>query len=337
MEKYETETGGFKSLGEFLVATRKHCDGERMDSRLKVMTEGIDTAGGVLVPPKLSEEIFHVALEDAIVRPRAIVLPVGTDTLDIPRLVDSDRSTNIFGGVTFSWLKEAADKIAGVGDPKLGQIKLSVHEGVASCWVSNRLEDDVKNFGEFIKIAFGRAVAFYEDVYYIWGNGNGQPLGIIPSGAMTVPTRTAMAKVDISDIGKMGMRFLPGSWKNAVWLISQSVLGEWVEMQAAAANSASVLNLAEMICLGRPVIVSEKCSPMGTKGDIILADFSHYVIGDKELIISASRHVPDYWQKNMTFWKLVIRVDGRPTLDKPITPYKGADTVSAFVTLDTTS
>lgn len=337
MEKYDTETGGFNSLGEFLVATRKHCDGEQMDSRLKVMTEGIDTAGGVLVPPKLADEVFHVALEEAIVRPRAIVLPVSTDTLDIPRLVDSDRSANIFGGVTFSWLKEAADKIAGVGDPKLGQIKLSVHEGVASCWVSNRLEDDVKNFGEFIKIAFGRAVAFYEDVYYIWGNGNGQPLGIVPSGAMVVPSRTAMNKVDISDIGKMAMRFLPGSWKNAVWLISQSVLGEWVEMQAAAANSASVLNLAEMICLGRPVLVSEKCSPMGTKGDIILADFSHYVIGDRELIISASRHVPDYWQKNMTFWKLVLRVDARPTLNQSITPYKGADKLSAFVTLDTTS
>ena len=337
MEKYETETGGFKSLGEFLVAARKHCGGERMDNRLKVMTEGVDSAGGVLVPPKMSEEIFHVALEEAIVRPRAIVLPVSSDTLDIPRLVDSDRSTNIFGGVTFSWLEEVADKAAGVGDPKLGQTKLSVHEGVASCWVSNRLEDDVKNFGKFMKIAFGRAVAFYEDVYYIWGNGNGQPLGIVPSNAMVAPSRTAMVKVDISDIGLLAKRLLPGSWKNAVWLISQSVLGEWVEMQAAAANSASVLNLAEMICLGRPVIVSEKCSPMGTKGDIILADFSHYVIGDRELVISASRHVPNYWQKNMTFWKLWIRVDGRPTLEQPITPYKGADSVSAFVTLDTTS
>jgi len=337
MEKYKTETGGYESLGEFLVAVRKHCDGEHVDSRLKVMTEGIDTAGGVLAPEKWSEEIFHVALEEAIVRPRAIVLPVGSDTLNIPRLVDSDRSSSIFGGVTFKWLEETADKAADVGDPKLGQIKLSVHEGVASCWVSNRLEDDVKNFGKFMKTAFGRAVAFYEDVYYIWGNGNGQPLGILPSGAMAVPLRNAMGKVDIPDIGSMAMHFLPGSWKNAVWLISQSVLGEWVEMQAAAANSASVLNLAEMICLGRPIIVSEKCSPMGTKGDIILADFSHYVIGDRELIISASRHVPDYWQKNTTFWKLWIRVDGRPTLDQPITPYKGADTVSAFVTLDTTS
>lgn len=336
------KTGGFNSLGEFLVAVRKFCTGEHHDTRLadlkaKTMTEGVDSGGGFTIPEQHADVIFNVALEDAIVRPRAIVLPMGTDILDIPFLVDSDRSASIFGGITFKWIEEAADKSSYTSEPKLGEIKLSAKEGIACGWVSNQLEDDVKNFENFFKLAFGKAVAFYEDAFYIWGNGVGQPLGIMNSGAMLVPARTTPGLVNIADIGILARRLLPGSWKNAVWLINQDVLAQWVDMQATAANVSSVLNLAERRCLGCDVIPTEKCSPLGTSGDIILADFSHYVIGDRSLIISASRHVPNYWQLNKTFWKLEIRVDGQPGFNTPITPYKGTNTLSAFVTLDTTS
>lgn len=337
MERYKEETGGYQSLGEFLVAARKHCCGDHFDGRLKVMTEGVDSAGGVLVPPMWVDEVFHAALEEGIVRRRAIVLPTKSDKLQIPRFVETDRSASIFGGIRFYWLKETGDKADVAADPKVGLLELNAHEGVASFYVSNRLEDDVKAFEKFVKVALGRAVAFYEDAAFIWGTGGGQPLGIVPSGAMIVVARTAFGKVDISDVGNLAERLLPGSWKNAVWLINQTVLREWVNMVAAAANPAAVLDLSQMICLGRPIIVTEKCENMGTKGDFILADFSHYVIGDRELVISASRHVPNYWQRNMTFWKLWIRVDGQPTIQAPLTPYKGAKTVSAFVTLDTTS
>lgn len=337
MDKYETETGGFQSLSEFLIAVRKHCLGELHISRLKVMTEGVDSAGGVIVPPKWADEIFHIALEESIVRRRAVVLPTTSDNIQVPRFVETSRATSLLGGIKFYWIKETEDKGARAEDPALGLMKLNAHEGVATFYVSNNLQSDVPAFEKFMKTALGRAVGFYEDAAYIWGTGVGQPIGIMPSNAILKVSRVAVGKVDISDIGNLAERLLPASHQKAVWLINQTVLTEWFNMVAVAANVAAVIDLAKMLCLGKPIIVTEKCASLGTEGDIILADFSHYLIGDRELVISASQHVPNYWQRNMTFWKLVIRVDGQPTYEQPMTPYKGAKTISAFVTLKSTS
>jgi hypothetical protein len=78
---YKEKNGGFSSLGEFLVKVRKACDGEGSpDSRLISshiektaghMETGEDSQGGFMVPEQFADEIMHVALEDAIVRPRA--------------------------------------------------------------------------------------------------------------------------------------------------------------------------------------------------------------------------------------------------------------------------
>ena len=148
-------TGGFSSLGEYLVAVRKYRDGDRRDSRIrdleqKALTEGTDSEGGFTVPEYWANEIYHAALEESIVRSRAIVLPMTSDTLNVPVLVDSNRSTNIFGGITLTWLEEAEEKSTSAGDPTLGNVKLVAHDGVAFCWVQNLLDDDVRSLESFI-------------------------------------------------------------------------------------------------------------------------------------------------------------------------------------------
>lgn len=352
MDRNHHLTGGFSSLGEFAVTVRKVIDGDIpysgkldrwQDYCRKTMTEATDSQGGYLVPEKWANEIYSAALEDSIVRSRAIVQPMTTDTLNIPILVDSNRSSNIFGGITFKWLEEAAEKAEEASDPKLGEIKLTAHKGAAITFVSNELEDDVNNFGNFIKLAFGKAVRFYEDDYFIYGSGVGQPLGIMQSSFLITETRAALNAINIPDIGNMATRLLPGSWPTAIWLINQSVLDQWVEMQAAAANSASVINLADMRCLGAPIVVTEKCAAMGTTGDIILADFAKgYVIGDRSMEIAGSRQFnyssgTQGWLKDTTCWRIVLRVDGQPVLSTPITPKRGGDTLSSFVALTTSS
>jgi len=342
----EKRTGGFRSLGEFLVATRKYLTGETRDSRIdelfrKTMNEGTDSAGGVLVPEKWADQILSAAFENSIVRSRAIRISGDTDTLNVRVLVDSDRSSSLFGGITITWLEEAGEKGAVASDPSLGNLKLTAHEAVAGTFISNSLEADVDKFEQFFLQAFGRAIRFYEDEAFIWGTGSGQPLGIMNSDAMISVTRTANSKIDVADIGNMAERLLPGSWQTAVWLMNQSVLSELVELQASVANSASVIDLANMQILGRPIIVTEKCSAMGATGDIILADFGQYVIFDREIIVASSKHV-NYggsygFLQNETFWKVVLRVDGQPILKAAITPKRGGSTLSPFVCLTTSS
>src|SRR4030042_1929512 len=120
MNKYTDKAGGFKCLGEFLVAVRKWYDGTHMDSRLILgktaghMNEGEDSQGGALVPEQWADEIYHAALEDSIVRKRATVLPASSDSLKVRRFVETNRSTSIFGGINFQGREELADEAAAI-------------------------------------------------------------------------------------------------------------------------------------------------------------------------------------------------------------------------------
>ena len=348
--KYKDKTGGFPSAGEFFVAVRKWYDGTHRDGRLILektaghMTEADDSQGGVLVPEQWADGIYHAALENSIVRSRATVIPASSDSLKVRRLVETDRSSSIFGGVTFEWTKERGDKTAAKSNPILGELELTPHKLIGSLWASNELEDDYGKFGAFMTTTFGQALRFIEDDYFLWGGGAGVPLGALnaANGSLIAVTRNAIGFMNWTDIAHMARRLLPRSWESAVWLINPHVIDELFEATAPAANQATVLDLSARTLWGIPFIVTEKCQAMGTQGDIALCDFGHghYVVADREMRISASRHVEDSsvgWVTDETFWKVVLRVDGQPLLPSPITPYRGAETLSAFVVLTTTS
>lgn len=345
MAKYD-RTGGFTSFGEFLSAVRRACVDGRADARLKTaghMAEAVDSQGGFLVPETWADGIYTAAIENEIVRIRALVFKSKSDSLKLRTLVESTRASTLFGGVTFYWTAEAADKSLSTvkSKPAVGEIELNLHKLVGSLYSSNELMDDYGNFGYFMEQSFGRALRFIEDDVFIWGTGGGQPLGIMNSGALVQVTRTALNRIDITDIGNMAARLLPGCWGNAVWLINQSVLADWANLTAGAANAAAAIDLSTMTCLGLPIIVTEKCSALGTTGDIILADFSQYAISDGGLEIAASREVygsgGSGFLTDETFWRVVLRVDGQPIYNGTITPHLGGAAVGPFVALTTSS
>jgi len=362
----DLKTGGFKSFGEYVATVRKVCLEGHKDSRLDEiqelwlkkrrektaghMEESIDSQGGHLVPEQWADGIYHAALEDAIVRPRATVIPTTTDSLKVRRLVDSDRSSNLFGGITFKWTEERGSKYDAVSKPALGEVELNIHKLVGGCFVSNELEDDYGKFGQFMETAFGQAIRFVEDDAFINGTGGGMPLGILRAGCRTQVTRNAVGLINWTDIANMAKRLLPRSWGSAVWLLNPDVIDELFEATAPAANQATVLDLSNRLLWGIPFIPTEKCQAMGTEGDIILADFSHghYLIADREMRISASRHVNyEYvllqvsetygFITDETFWRVVLRVDGRPLLSTDIAPKRGANDLGMFIVLTTTS
>jgi len=129
-------------------------------------------------------------------------------------------------------------------------------------------------------------------------------------------------------------------------LLNPDAIDELFEATAPAANQATVLDLSNRLLWGIPFIPTEKCQSMGTEGDIILADFGHghYLIADREMRISASREVNKEvltetfgWVTDETFWKIVLRVDGRPLLSADIAPKRGANDLGMFIVLTTTS
>jgi HK97 family phage major capsid protein len=82
------------------------------------------------------------------------------------------------------------------------------------------------------------------------------------------------------------------------------------------------------------VVPIEQCETLGTTGDIMLCDFSQYQAIDKGGMKSdVSIHVQ--FLTDQRVFRFTYRFDGEPVLGSAITPFKGTNTLSHFVKLDT--
>lgn len=366
----EEGNGKFKSFGEFLtsVYTARHFS--KLDERLvyvdsdgriskpkvtdleaekKAMTEGVDSAGGFLVFEEFMPKINQIALEGAIVRNNnPMIIPMKSDTLNIPRIDETSHKEHIRGGVRFDWTAE--EKLKTEVQPAFGNTKLTAYEGAGFTVVSNALlADSAIALAPFIQTCFGEAKQFYEDLAFINGSGVGQPLGFLNSTALVAVTRQAVGAIRWGDIASIWAQILPSSRKRGIWLLNHEVLPELIKM--VAENDAPAKQAGHVIwvnpqqgaagqvpgtILGRPYFESEKVPALGSAYDMGFYDLGFYIIGDRQtLTIDASTHV--YFTSNRTAWRFVIRVAGRPWIESPLTPLNGTKKLSPFVALGATS
>jgi HK97 family phage major capsid protein len=173
-------------------------------------------------------------------------------------------------------------------------------------------------------------------------------LGILNSPALiTVGEEAGQSAASIlyENVQKMWGRCWAPSRKNSVWLINQDaepqLLGMRVHNAAATDFVGGPIYIAEGTAetapypalFGRPVIPVEHCSTVGTVGDIILADFTRYILATRAPSNVVSLHVN--FVEDEALFRFVMRVDGQAIDATPITPLNGTDTKSPFVVLGT--
>jgi HK97 family phage major capsid protein len=322
----------FKSFGEFLRTIRYNTQ----DARLKTgFSEGSDVAGGFTVPEEFLNKLLMDSLEQSVIRGNgATVVPMGRDTMNIPKIVDSSHASTVFGGVVGYWLEEGGTKTP--TQPTFGQIKLIAKKLIGYTYASDELLDDnAVGLSGLISTLFGNALAWYEDDAFINGSGVGQPLGILKSGSLLSLNRTAVTTVGIADLANMVGRLLPGSFGRAVWLANPVVLPKLVQLASTTLVwqpfDQGMAKAPPATVLGRPIYFTEKCAALGSAGDLILADLSYYLIGDRQkMTMATSKDV--MFTTDQTAWRFVERVDGQPWVDAKFQPKNGS-TLSPFVTL----
>ena len=179
-----------------------------------------------------------------------------------------------------------------------------------------------------------------EEYAFLNGTGAGQPLGVIT--AINTPTiavnRAAANAVSYADFANMMERFLPSG--RGVWHISQSLMSDVIQLSGPTGNASYVwaTNAADGIpgtLLGLPVIWTEKVPRVGTTGDVVLADWRYYLLGDRQATTIESTKF-DRWAYDETSWRVVHRVDGQPWMSAPLTYQDGTTSVSPFVVLSST-
>ena len=336
--------GQFKSFGEFLTSIAPGNVNRGVDARLKVLGESQGDQGGFLVPDAFSQQLLSLALEDAVVRPRAFRLPMSSLSLSIPSIVDTTHASNVHGGVRGYWTSESGSYTS--SEPSFGRVTLTAKKLTAYTSAANELLADAAISLEALLLKlFPSALSYFEDDAFINGIGGGQPIGLINSDALiSVAKETGQAATSIvaENIYKMYSRMLPSSRGNAVWIAHPDTLPQIVAMSRSVGTGGSAVMMSNMAgsapasLYGRPLILSEKCQTLGTAGDIYFADLSYYVIGDRQtLSMAASPHVR--FQNDETVWRFTQRVDGRPWLNSALTPRNGSNTLSPFVALATRS
>jgi len=340
----------FGSMSEFMhsISNAAHKDVE-LQRRLGLLKNDLSSVkpsdGGFLIPEILRAELLRTALESAVVRPRARVIPMDSLTVPFPTVDSTSNVSSVFGGVIGYWTEEGATLTE--SQPRFGRVELRANKLTLYTEVPNELLMDARPaLDAFIGDVFPEALAWYEDVAFFIGGGVGEPLGFLNAACTVVPTRSttvAGENVEWIDIVNMYCRMLPQSLNRAVWIVSPEVLPSLLTMTVGAGNAAvwigggnfpSGAELPPMTMLGRPLIVSEKARHIGDQGDINFCDLGFYLVGDRQAM-SARQSEEFRFQSDVTAFRVIERVDGRPWLASAITPQNGGDTLSPFVGLST--
>jgi HK97 family phage major capsid protein len=294
--------------------------------------------GGFLIPEYLRADMLRISLEKAVVRSRARVIPMETLTVPFPMIDSTSNASNVYGGVAAYWTEEAGQLTD--SSPKFGRVKLEAKKLTAYSEVPNELfADSIISLQMLISEIFPEALAWFEDVAFISGTGVGEPLGFLNSPAMVSVAKEPGQAADTivwENLVKMYARMLPSSLGSAVWIANGDTFPELATMSLSVGTGGNAIWLTDgvagppMRILGLPVIFTEKMPTLGDAGDIVLADMSHYLIGDRQAIQADTS--PHYrFQTDMTSMRFISRLDGRPWLQSAITPKTGSNTLSPFV------
>lgn len=335
----------FSSFGEQLMAAyRAAMPGGKVDERLTTraasgLNESTPSDGGFLVQQDFVTELLKRTYETGILASKVKKIPISTNANGMKiNAIDEDSRANgsRWGGVQTYWEGEADEITA--SKPKFRQMELSLKKLTGLCYATDELLQDAAALEAVIRQAFAEEFGFKIDDAILSGSGEGEPLGILNSGAIvTVAKETSQTDtITVENLIKMWNRLWSRSRANAVWYINQELepylytlkIGDKPVYIPAGGLSEKPYGTL----FGRPVVPIEQCSAAGEVGDIILADIGQYLLIDKGGIKSASSiHVRFLYDENV--FRFIYRVDGKPIWTKPLTPYKGSATVSPFVTL----
>ncbi len=346
----------FRSVGEqFAAIARAFSPGGEVDARLHEVRaisglgESVPSAGGYLLQPNFSSEIYSAAFEVGKLARLCRRVPITQgNSLKIPGLDESSRvAGSRHGGVRSYWLDEAAEKTA--SRPTFRTINLELKKAVVLIYSTDELLSDVNALDGYIRTVAANELAFTLDEGILRGSGAGQPLGILNAGCLVSVAAEAgqSSGVILENVNKMWQRLLPSSRPNAVWLVGSGVETQLYQMSLSIGTGGSAVFLPGggasaqpyMTLFGRPIIPCEQCSALNTTGDIVLADFNNgYVLAEKGGVAAdVSIHVRFVYDESV--FRFVMRVDGQPALASAITPYLGGASYSQshFVVLATRS
>lgn len=343
----------WESMGEFLRAVWRAGTGHLVDPRLvrsavSGLNESVASEGGFLVQTDFAATLMAKTFDSTILMNPAgnyagvsrIAVGANSNGVKIPAVNQTSRATGSrWGGVQVYWKEEGGTPTA--SKPEFRMIELVLKKLMGLVYASDESLSDATALESVVMAAFPDEMSFALQDAIINGTGAGQPLGILNSPCLVTITTGSQAATTLTagNLENLYARMWARGIPNSVWLINQDV---WPQLFAAEDTNGNALFLRGGTLdgapfgsiLGRPVVPIEQCASLGTKGDVIFADLSEYLWCDKGgLRADRSMHVK-FLSDEETF-RFIYRGDGKPAWNSALTPYKGNNTQSPFVCVET--
>lgn len=308
------------------------------------LNEAVPSEGGFLVGTDFAPEILQRVYDNSILAGmcRRIGIGAAANGLKMNGVDETSRANGSrHGGVVGYWVEEAGTLTP--SKPKFRQIELNLHKQAVLYYATDELLQDSTALGSVAGPAVSDEIQFKVQDAIVRGDGAGKPLGILNSPALVTITKETGQDADTivaENISKMWARAYASGWANSIWLINQEIMPQLDNLSVAVGTGGQLVymppgGLSDAPygrLKGRPVIAIEQTSALGDVGDIILGDFSQYLLIDKGGVQTASSMHVQFLTDEMVF-RFIYRIDGQSTWNAPLTPYKGAGTLSPFVTL----
>ena len=340
---------GFKSFGEFaqeVVAAGR--DGGATTDRLRfsaaapgtISNEGSGADGGFSVPPAYSQDIFKLSLGEGALLPLTDNTEVSGNSMVFPKTEQTPWGTN---GVRAYWQQEAAAATA--TKMVLSTQVMRLHKLMALVPLTDELLADTSALGSFLPDLIGDSIRWKTNEAILFGNGNGQPLGCINSGAVVVVAKESgqvTQTLDRMNIAKMAARMpFTDSLRSQIWLMNNDAMPFLWTLNSNnqllylpyGAGMGAFQGSPNGTLLGRNVITSQHAPTFSSANDVMLVDLSYYRTITKAGGIQTATSLHLYFDADATALRATFRVDGSPKIAAPITPAKGSNTLSPFAAL----
>jgi len=356
LPKTEDPKAGFKFFSEFAMCVKNAevSKGRNVDKRLdaleiKAAGDGLVERdaeyGGYLIPEEFRNQLLEVAIQRSNIMALAMAIPMATNVVNIPYIAGLDRSSGtLHGGIEFKWLDEVGQKTE--TKPEFGKIQLRLKKCAGLAYASDEIiEDSPVSLEAILTRMFSDALAWQMDNVFINGAGVGRPLGILNAPCLIPVDKEEGQDADTIQFENI-INMYSRMWNktDAIWMANDDTFRQLAAMSLSVGTGGVPVWLPAGgasgkpfdTLMGKPLVFTEHCQTLGDRGDILFADWTQYLIGQRAgaaggMKFASSIHLKfDYDQVAFRF---VFRLDGQPWWPTALTGRYSSITLSPFVTL----
>lgn len=289
-----------------------------------VLSEGVDSEGGYLVPDEFENTLVSGLEEEGSIRSLAHVFTTSNGVHKIP-VVQTKGTAN--------WIDENGSY--GDSDDVFGQEQIDAHKVGTVIKVSEELlNDSAFDLEKYFQEEFARRIGAKEEEAFIVGDGSKKPTGILhTSGGAEVGVTAASDKAITADeVIDLFYSVKAPYRKNAVWVLNDSTVrairklkdsnGQYLWQPALHEGDHETL-------LGKKILTSPYMPEIGAGQKVVMfGDLSFYWIGDRQGI-TFKRLNERYADMGQVGFLASKRVDGKLVLPEAIKVLQMKGTASA--------